>query len=494
LRQDETQCTRDRIFGWWRNFVKLTKRYIGVLLVCGLLLTAQAQQAMKPNAPAVLERNVRAHLEFLASDALQGRGSGTRDELIGGRYIASQLRQFGIEPAGDNGDYIQTVNIGARQQFSAAPKLTATVDGKVTEWMHGKEIIVWRMGRPAVSGPLQKLGADEKAKAGAVVFTTFPAGLSQREYSQKISALVRQGVAAVLTPENEQVKENRAALSANTPSFTSFSDDFKDGAGPPANFNVVFLGEETAKALQAMADGVTLSLGGPLAPAETRQTWNVIGVQKGSNPTGDAIILSAHMDHLGAQQTAPGEDKIFNGADDDASGCVAVLELARALGAGPQPKRTIYYVFFGSEEAGGYGARYFLKKPPVPIEKMAANLQFEMIGRPDAKVKPEELWLTGYERSNLGPELAKQGAKLVPDPHPDQQFFMRSDNYALARMGVVAHTVSSFGLHKEYHQANDDIAHIDFKHMTQAINSLAAPVVWLVNSDFRPTWVEGKKP
>jgi Zn-dependent M28 family amino/carboxypeptidase len=306
--------------------------------------------------------------------------------------------------------------------------------------------------------------------------------------------LVRQGVAAVLTPENEQVKENRAALSANTPSFTSFSDDFKDGGGPPANFNVVFLGEEAAKALQAMADGVTLSLGGPLAPAEARQTWNVIGVQKGANPTGDAIILSAHMDHVGMQQNAPGEDKIFNGADDDASGCVAVLELARILGAGPQPKRTIYYVFFGSEEAGGYGARYFLKKPPVPIEKMAANLEFEMIGRPDAKVKPEELWLTGYERSNLGPELARQGAKLVPDPHPDQQFFMRSDNYALARMGVVAHTVSSFGLHKEYHQPNDDIAHIDFKHMTQAINSLVAPVAWLVNSDFRPTWVEGKKP
>jgi Zn-dependent M28 family amino/carboxypeptidase len=187
-------------------------------------------------------------------------------------------------------------------------------------------------------------------------------------------------------------------------------------------------------------------------------------------------------------------DNIFNGADDDASGCVAVLELARALGARPQPKRTVFFVFFGSEEAGGFGARYFLKHPPVPIEKMVANLEFEMIGRPDDKVKPDELWLTGYERSNLGAELARQGAKLVADPHPEQNFFMRSDNYALARMGVVAHTVSSYGLHKEYHQPNDDIAHIDFNHITRAINSMVAPVRWLVNSDFKPTWVEGKKP
>jgi Zn-dependent M28 family amino/carboxypeptidase len=251
---------------------------------------------------------------------------------------------------------------------------------------------------------------------------------------------------------------------------------------------------EAAQIIEKTADGAAMSLSGELGAEEKRQTWNAVGVIKGKDPDGDAIILSAHMDHLGQRANAPGEDKIFNGADDDASGCVAVLELARALGAGPQPKRSVYFVFFGSEEAGGFGARYFLKHPPVPIEKMAANLEFEMIGRPDAKVKPEELWLTGYERSNLGPELAKQGAKLVQDPHPDEQFFMRSDNYALAKMGVVAHTVSSFGLHGEYHQANDDNDHIDFKHMTNAINSMVAPVQWLVNSNFKPTWVEGKKP
>jgi hypothetical protein len=109
-------------------------------------------------------------------------------------------------------------------------------------------------------------------------------------------------------------------------------------------------------------------------------------------------------------------------------------------------------------------------------------------------VKPEELWLTGYERSDLGPELAKRGARLVQDPHPQENFFQRSDNYTLARRGIIAHTVSSFGLHTDYHRASDELDTIDFTHMTRAIDSMVKPIEWLLNSDFRPTWVPGKQP
>jgi hypothetical protein len=123
-----------------------------------------------------------------------------------------------------------------------------------------------------------------------------------------------------------------------------------------------------------------------------------------------------------------------------------------------------------------------------------ANLQFEMIGRPDGNVPPKTLWLTGYERSDLGPELARRGAPLVQDPHPEMKFFVRSDNIQLARRGVVAHTVSSYGLHKEYHTPADDLRHIDVAHMTGAIQSMFEPVRWLANSSFRPRWNEGMKP
>src|SRR5258708_34299990 len=117
-----------------------------------------------------------------------------------------------------------------------------------------------------------------------------------------------------------------------------------------------------------------------------------------------------------------------------------------------------------------------------------------MMGRPDAAVKPGELWLTGFERSNLGTELARHGANLVKDPHHAENFFQRSDNYSLAKKGVVAHTVSSFGLHAQYHRPSDDLAHVDFNHMEHAIESMMKPVQWLVNSDFKPEWAEGKKP
>jgi hypothetical protein len=109
-------------------------------------------------------------------------------------------------------------------------------------------------------------------------------------------------------------------------------------------------------------------------------------------------------------------------------------------------------------------------------------------------VANDTLWLSGWERSNLGPELAAHGANLVGDPHPDQHFFQRSDNYVLAKKGVVAQTASSFGLHKDYHQPSDDLAHIDFQHMITAISSLIRPMEWLVNADFRPQWNAGGKP
>jgi Zn-dependent M28 family amino/carboxypeptidase len=232
-----------------------------------------------------------------------------------------------------------------------------------------------------------------------------------------------------------------------------------------------------------------------------------VGRIAGSHPERlrDVILLSAHIDHVGnrpPRAPAPGGaaagsgnvDTIYNGADDDASGSIAVLALAEAIARGPRPERTIVFAWFGSEEAGGTGSRYFADRPVVPLDRIVANLQFEMIGRPDEKVPPHTLWLTGYERSTLGPELAKRGAKLVQDPHPEQSFFTRSDNIQFARRGVIAHTVSSFGLHKEYHQPSDEIETIDFAHMTDAIRSMLDPIGWLANSTFTPEWLPGQKP
>jgi Zn-dependent M28 family amino/carboxypeptidase len=225
------------------------------------------------------------------------------------------------------------------------------------------------------------------------------------------------------------------------------------------------------------------------------ETWNVVGILPGSDATAskDAILLTAHLDHLGIGPQKNG-DKIYNGADDDASGTTAVIELARILANAPRPTRTVIFALFGSEELGGYGNRYFLAHPPLPLDHIVANLEFEMIGRRDPALPRDGLWLTGYERSDLGPELARHGALLVADPHPKENFFRRSDNYSLAREGIIAHTVSSFGLHADYHQPSDDLSGIDFAHLEAAIDSMVAPIDWLARTTWKPHWLPHGRP
>ena len=227
------------------------------------------------------------------------------------------------------------------------------------------------------------------------------------------------------------------------------------------------------------------------------ETWNAVGILRGTGPASEVILLTAHLDHLGvakADPAHPDADLIYNGADDDASGTSAVLALAHVLAAGPRPRRTVVFALFGSEEIGGFGNRAFLDHPPVPLTSIVANLEFEMIGRPDSAVPAGSLWLTGFDRSNLGPELQKHGAHILNDPHPDQHFFQRSDNYALARQGIIAQTVSSYGLHTDYHHPSDELRTIDFAHMTNAIASMVKPIRWLITTPWTPHWNPGGNP
>jgi len=456
---------------------------VAVLLIAANIV-AFAQTSGKS---LIDERNVRAQMNFLAGDALQGRGSGTLFERIAAEYIGTQFMQFGLEPAGEAGTdgkptFVQTVTI-SRKTFAENPSIrygSATLS-------HGGEMLVLRTNTDIASGTLQKLTAGGKPNAGSAVLMQVKEGDDQRAAMQGAMALASAGAAIVMVEETPQWRGNWAAMSSRMPSYTA-------SQAKPAV--IIVVSKAAAAEIANAAEGTKIEFGGKLAPSKDQFTWNAMGKLNGSDPklAGEVILLTSHLDHLGVRENAPGDDKIFNGADDDASGSVAVLELARVLAAGKRPKRTVYFVCFGSEEAGGFGASYFVNNMPFPKEKLVANLEFEMIGRPDSKVKPEELWLTGYERSNLGPELARRGAKLVQDPHPEENFFQRSDNIQLARAGVIAHTVSSFGLHKDYHRASDEVRTIDFAHMTRSINSMVAPVQWLVNSTFKPAWVEGKKP
>jgi hypothetical protein len=224
-------------------------------------------------------------------------------------------------------------------------------------------------------------------------------------------------------------------------------------------------------------------------------TVNVVGVIRGSDPVlkNEYVLVDGHYDHLGIGRPVNG-DSIYNGADDDASGVTAVLEIARQIKRGPAPKRTIVFAAMMGEEVGLLGTNWYIAHPAIPLDKMAANLEIEMIGRPDSLAGGVgRAWLTGYERSNMGDQLAANGIPIVPDKRPDQHFFERSDNIAFARRGIPAHTLSSFNLHTDYHQPSDDISHVDFLHMAGVVNA-GAKAVRLLSDGPKPEWKPGGKP
>ena len=464
---------------------------LAAVLLLALAVLLPAQDGTRGADSEVCRACIRAHMEFLASDALRGRGSGTQDELVAATYIATELQRVGVAPAGDDGGYLQNVAL-MRRRVVAPPRLEfATVAGN-TVLRHGQEIVVLRLGAPSLSGPLQKLSLERsqpsQIKPRAFVLLSVRPDTSAEQLQEELGPWI--GAASVIL-----IPEVPAAASIWNRSARRMPSLPEEISGVPATgagqASLVMLSKRAQQAVSSLRSGTALRLGAAVRE-EKLETRNVIGQLAGTDSQ-SAILLTAHMDHLGVGAAVNG-DSIYNGADDDASGVSAVLELARALAAGARPRRSVIFALFGSEETGSQGAQYFRAHPPLPLSDVVANLEFEMLGRPDPALAPHTLFLTGWNRTNLGPALAEHGAHLAADPHPAEHFFRRSDNYALALEGVVAQTVSSYGLHKDYHQPSDEVSRIDFGHMVEAIGSLLGPVRWLADSDFAPQWVEGGKP
>ena len=427
-------------------------------------------------------------MNYLAGDALAGRGSGTPQEHQAAEYVASELRRYGVAPAGDAGGYLQHVALEYRS-LASPPVLSFDAAGQSVRWTNGNQIAVTSLGDAPISGPLQKLDpSDPKAtvKPGAVALLTSTIDATAWRQAYETS---QRGAALVLVPESPSLA-SAWADTRHLPKLPPRIQALPKESGIQEMSMIVVHAAEF-KTLSTLPEGTTVRLEAKLNPVRPGETWNTLGMIAGIDPSlrDEAVLFCAHIDHLGKKTTSHGT-VIYHGADDDASGVSAVLEVARAMASRPPPRRTVLFVFFGSEELGGMRTTKFRENSPVPLSHIVAALEFEMLGRTDTAIPAHKLWLSGYERSDLGSELAAHDAPLVPDPHTGEHFFERSDNYPLARKGVVAHTVSSFGLHRDYHQPGDTLAHIDFPHLTEAIESMIPPAEWLANSDFKPHWLD----
>ena len=452
---------------------------VGLVGVCGV---AVAQQGW-----TVRPEWVRAHEEFLASDALAGRGSATRDEEIAAEYVASQFTGYGLKMAPGMDSYLQSAVV-----------VSPILDGKAVlqaGMVKSEEgtgfTLVQSLGAPVSGELVTKSGVEYRSPGDlhgrAVLLTGLPREVTSMQAARAVG---RSGATLVLVPWDESVQQAYVGFGGKT----RVPVRLKDAGAPGGGTSLVALNASALAQMAEVAKGTMVSLTVRALPqAEPRKTFNAIGYLAGSDANAGTILLTAHLDHLGVGKPVNG-DAIYNGANDDAAGTTAVLELAHALAAGPKLRRGVLFVCYGSEEAGELGSTYFGEHPPVPLTSLVANLEFEMIGNQDPKMARGVLLLTGWERSNLGPALKEHGALIGPDPYPEQHFFERSDNYALALRGVVAHTAAGWGTTPTYHQPSDDLAHLDLGFMTSAIQSLVEPVRWLAMSDFRPEWTKGEQP
>lgn len=458
------------------------KRIFAAALLCTALAAPAIAQTAAPApvtsaAPAtdwtVKPEWISAHVRFLAGPELQGRGSATRDEAIAAAYVAARFQGYGLQHAPGADSYVQKIKV-IRPRLEGEPALT--VSGKAAK---GATLILG--GADRVTGTATVYAGAEAAgvPAGDVLFVS-NAALSP---SAAIRAARGKGAKLLVLRASEATAKLWEQI-GKQPRLTSYLA----GQPPQAGLSVIVL---PAKAFDTAAKGA----GKPVALQvnlirEEVETTNAIGYLPGADPKAGVILLAAHVDHLGVQS----DGTVMYGANDDASGVVAVLELAHALSSGKRHKRGILFAAFGAEEMGGFGSRAFAAAPPVPLTDIVANLAFEMIGAQDPKLPTGTMMMTGFERSTLGPALVERGALVAKDPYPEQNFFARSDNYQLALRGVVAHTISGWAVTPTYHSPQDTIANLDIPFMTRAVQSLIGPVRWLADGDYRPDWTPGGKP
>jgi hypothetical protein len=444
---------------------------LGPIAALAIAILVAAPAASRDQAqPSIDPRMVLAEETLLAGPGLRGRGSATPDEAIAAGYVASLFRDFGLQRAPGMDSYLQPAALVRR---SVAGEAVLQVAGKK---ISGVTLLM--TGGGTISGKAV-IVADPNGEipAADVVVYTGPAD-ALTTVSRKLRS---KGVKLVIAADSD-VSRKFLNMIGGKPALPTTVE------GMPSRRPAMTLATISGDLLTGIAAGSDVSIDVPVATSKA-VTTNAIGYLPGTDPKAGVILLSAHLDHLGVRP----DGTVMPGANDDASGTVAVIELARAFAAMGRQKRGILFVAYGSEEIGGLGSTWFGEHPPIPLSDLVANIEFEMIGAQDPKLPKGALMMTGSERSNLFDMMKSQGALIASDPYPDQHFFERSDNYSLALKGIVAHTFSGWAVVPTYHQPTDTIENLDIGYMANAIRSLVAPIRLLASGGFKPEWkAEGR--
>ena len=417
-------------------------------------------------------QQVKADVSFLASDKLNGRANFSHGLTLAANYIAERFAKSGLEPLPELKSFKQTFNL---YQFK--------------------------------NNTHELLLNNQPVAAKNSIVITHHESLKWSDVNQLSLTYIseKNDFRKVLRQINLHGKDSLIIVSkSHEKIFLRYRDYFltqkkrQKNAGPSAV--LVLSPEKKVKQLNVNIQSTIT----------THSLTNVVGVIPGKSKAREIVLFSAHYDHLGKTQASKQKNKlhahvtnnstpvthdhIYNGADDDASGTTAVINLAQYYANLKNNERTLMFVAFAGEEIGGLGSRFFSEQ--IDADNIVAMLNIEMIGKP-SRFGQGKIWMTGYERSNLAKILNKNlvNEQIHPDPYPDQNLFYRSDNATLARAGVAAHSFSSsqIDIDQHYHQVSDQVETLGLESMTRVINTIATAAISLVNGADLPNRIDKEK-
>lgn len=402
------------------------------------------------------EKEVERIITTLSSDAMQGRTINSPGINRATDFIAGEFLSIGLEEMDGAKFFKQKFNINSISISNAQVVLNETgLKGAEFFMQLSTNSVAWGEGnKPEI---LYVKEADNfRQKVGGAFGS-----------KKDLLVVISKSHAATFAQYNSYFSQPKM----------SFEIEESDGG------NIVF-------ALSDIEEVKNINIKANLSFDETELT-NVVGLLPGKRAN-ELVLYSAHHDHLGIGAAVDG-DSIYNGANDDASGVTAVIELARYFKSKGTPERTLVFATFTAEEVGGYGSKYFSKQ--LNPDEIVAMLNIEMIGK-ESKEGLNSAWMSGWDKSDLGlilqESLKKVDFKFFADPYPKQNLFYRSDNATLARLGVPAHSISTtqIDVDNDYHQLSDEIETLDITNITNTIKAIAIGSQGIVDGDYTPSRID----
>lgn len=459
---------------------------------CAALLLAGAM-AQAPPAQQIASRltanDLKADVSFLASDAMQGRGTPSPGLDIAAEFIAAQFRRAGLEPAGDDG-YFQTASYASITPVTEGLELTLEIGGQAVKAEKASFAVVEAAATDLAHVAALRVAADasgfdalttEQVRGKVLILDIASRG------PRLLAAIAKLQPALVIqlrpAPGGRATGGNpllREASAAPIPMVMVWDEAFRSA-----------LGEAKPGPLEA-----TFSAHIPAPAVVPVKLRNVVGVLRGSDDglRDTYVLLTAHYDHLGVRGTGEG-DHIYNGANDDASGTASVIEIAHTLAGLPErPKRSIVFVALFGEELGLLGSRYYAQHPVFPPARTVADINLEQMGRTDDNTGPRVglVNVTGYDFTSLTGEFKKAGeefgVQVVKDEQNSDSYFGRSDNQAFADAGIPSHTLSVGYIFPDYHRPGDEWPKIDYDNMARVDRTVALGVFRVADSTQEPQW------